>query len=190
LPASAAPSILSSSTAPTITTPSSAKLWAARARPRSLPVQPGCRSGISGQFKCLHAEYGNAGGAVINVVTKSGTNQFHGTGFEFFRTAVSMPPIRSPRRRARPNNPTISTSSAGISAARFSRTAFSSFLTTTASATSPRIWFLPDQRVCHVFYRCQYHRRLHLSVGAKRLLEPVVSIRMFICQGGLAYQFQ
>ncbi len=34
------------------------------------------------------AEFGRAAGGVINVVTKSGTNNFHGTAFEFFRDRI------------------------------------------------------------------------------------------------------
>src|SRR6185436_16832178 len=36
----------------------------------------------SGAFS---AEYGHATGGVVNLITKSGTNTFHGTAFEFFR---------------------------------------------------------------------------------------------------------
>jgi hypothetical protein len=34
------------------------------------------------------AEFGKVGGAVVNIVTKSGTNQFHGSLFEFNQTAA------------------------------------------------------------------------------------------------------
>ncbi len=34
------------------------------------------------------AEYGRSSGAVVNVVTKSGTNQFHGNVYEYFRNTV------------------------------------------------------------------------------------------------------
>jgi hypothetical protein len=56
------------------------------------------------------AEYGRTSGAVINAITKSGTNQFHGTGFFFDRDSVfdgrnyfdkdaSGNPIKPPFRR-------------------------------------------------------------------------------------------
>src|SRR5579883_1113966 len=45
------------------------------------------------------AEYGNYSGGIVNVVTKSGTNQLHGTGFEFLRnTALDARNFFSPER--------------------------------------------------------------------------------------------
>jgi hypothetical protein len=40
------------------------------------------------QTSSFDASYGRNSGANVNVVTKSGTNQFHGTAFEFFRNTV------------------------------------------------------------------------------------------------------
>ena len=40
------------------------------------------------QTSSYDAEFGRAGGAAMNVVIKSGTNQIHGTAFEFFQNSV------------------------------------------------------------------------------------------------------
>jgi hypothetical protein len=37
------------------------------------------------QNNSFSAEYGNNGGTVVSIITKSGTNQFHGSGWYFFR---------------------------------------------------------------------------------------------------------
>src|SRR5205823_3006014 len=45
------------------------------------------------------AEFGNSSGGIVNVVTKSGTNELHGAGFEFLRnTALDARNYFSPER--------------------------------------------------------------------------------------------
>jgi hypothetical protein len=47
-----------------------------------LPIDAIQEFNLQSQF---NAEYGRNSGSVINIITKSGTNQFHGSGFEFVR---------------------------------------------------------------------------------------------------------
>src|SRR5712692_6384936 len=44
------------------------------------------------------AQYGRNQGAVVNIVTKGGTNQFHGSGFEFHRNSSSLDAMRNDER--------------------------------------------------------------------------------------------
>ena len=50
-----------------------------------LPIEAISEAAILSNFE---AEYGRNAGAIVNIVTKSGTNDFHGSLFEFFRNNV------------------------------------------------------------------------------------------------------
>jgi hypothetical protein len=50
-----------------------------------LPVEAVAELRVASNFE---AEYGRSGGAVINIVTNSGTNQWHGSALEYFRNTV------------------------------------------------------------------------------------------------------
>ena len=67
-----------------------------RSRRSTKPVcsairRPSCRSTPSAELRVLsnyEAEYGRNSGAVVNIVTKSGTNQWHGSALEYYRSGA------------------------------------------------------------------------------------------------------
>ena len=56
----------------------------------NLPMPfPDALQEFSVQTSVTSTNYGTRAGAVVNTVTKSGTNEFHGSAFEFFRTGAA-----------------------------------------------------------------------------------------------------
>jgi len=82
------------------------------------------------EFKILTnnygAEFGGGGGSIVNIITKGGTNQFHGSVYEFSAMTFSTLRTFSPLRRTSCGE----TSLGAPSEARLSRTRLFSFSTT------------------------------------------------------------
>ena len=57
------------------------------------------------QTNSYNAEFGRAGGAVVNVITRGGTNQLHGSVFEFHRdTALTARNLFNVAPQAKPSS--------------------------------------------------------------------------------------
>jgi len=73
------------------------------------------------------AEYGRSPGAAVSVTTKSGSNQFHGTAYEYGRNQLFDANDFFSNKQRIDNRKTIKTSSAGAWAPRLFMTGFSLF---------------------------------------------------------------
>ena len=66
--------------------------WSAKQRHsqwrRRIAVQPGNDRRVSGVDRGFRAEFGQASGAIVNVITRSGGNDYHGLASIFFRNNV------------------------------------------------------------------------------------------------------
>jgi hypothetical protein len=81
--------------------------------PRSCPWTPSRVPILSG----VEAEYGRNAGAIVNIVTRSGTNEWHGAAFEYYRNEALGRATTSTRSRS-PRTSSATTSSAPRSAGR------------------------------------------------------------------------
>jgi len=95
---------------------------------------------FSVQTNSYSAEYGRGAGAIVNVVTKSGTNQLHGSAFEFLRNGDL-----NARNFFAPTHDFLSaTSSEAAPAVPSRRTAFSSSAPIRARFCATSRWGIPQ----------------------------------------------
>jgi hypothetical protein len=77
------------------------------------------------------AEYGFSGASVVNMITRSGTNQFHGSGYDFVRDAIFDANDWFSKRFGQPSRHFAATITVLPSVVRSSKTRRSSLWTTT-----------------------------------------------------------